>query len=202
MGLNLRPHPGDVVADIGVGTGVLSLAAAMRGAREVWGTDVMGSAITAANLNAVRNRVKDRCHFVEGSYFHNLPSKLRFNLIVSNPPSTPSVAGTKGNPAIDGGETGSDKLLEIVDQARSRLIREGRILVPLAGWTSPRETLKKLASTFRMKTVTRVRCRLDGANVGLRGSLDELARMGIVEFHRDNEGEPIFTHELLELRLK
>jgi len=47
------------VLDVGTGSGILSIAAARMGAREVWGLDIDDAAVANARENIMRNRVSD-----------------------------------------------------------------------------------------------------------------------------------------------
>lgn len=53
------------VLDVGCGTGVLAIAAALRGARPVDALDIAPAALAATRANAVRNRVTDRVRLVD-----------------------------------------------------------------------------------------------------------------------------------------
>jgi ribosomal protein L11 methyltransferase len=58
-------RPGDRVADIGTGSGILALAAALLGASRVIATDSDPAAIAVARDNAARNGVADRVEVME-----------------------------------------------------------------------------------------------------------------------------------------
>ena len=58
-------HPGDRVADIGCGSGVLAIAAARLGASCVIATDSDPTALPVAHFNVERNRVTDRVEILE-----------------------------------------------------------------------------------------------------------------------------------------
>ena len=78
-------QPGDAFLDIGTGSGVLSIAAAMLGAAQVWATDIDRLAIRAAKDNALRNGITlspDSLHIQRGS----VPAGCagRFNIIAAN----------------------------------------------------------------------------------------------------------------------
>lgn len=60
-------RPGDSLLDVGTGTGVLAIAAAMLGCTNVTAFDVDADSVTIARENAVLNGVTDRIKFVEGS---------------------------------------------------------------------------------------------------------------------------------------
>jgi SAM-dependent methyltransferase len=58
----VKPFPGRLL-DVGCGSGVLALAGALFGAREVLGIDIDGAALTLAAGNAAANRLAERVRF-------------------------------------------------------------------------------------------------------------------------------------------
>lgn len=70
------------VADVGTGTGILAIAAAKLGAREVIAVDDDALAVKIAQGNLERNGVADRVQAVQGDGFSALAG--RFDLIVCN----------------------------------------------------------------------------------------------------------------------
>jgi len=81
-GLVQHLRPGDRVADVGCGSGILAITAAVLGAREVVATDNDRTALPVAQMNARRNSVTDVVRFVEADL---LPSSSNpFDLIVCN----------------------------------------------------------------------------------------------------------------------
>lgn len=75
-------QPGMRVADVGTGTGILAIAAAKLGAREVIAVDNDALAVKIAQGNLERNSVADRVHARVGDGFHALEGT--FDLIVCN----------------------------------------------------------------------------------------------------------------------
>ena len=61
------PEAGDVVLDVGTGTGVLALAALAAGAARAWGVDVDPWSVPNATENAELNGMADRFTVAEGS---------------------------------------------------------------------------------------------------------------------------------------
>lgn len=72
---------GDVVADIGTGSGILAVCGVKLGAKEVVGVDNDGSVIETAKDNSSKNNVENLCSFFEGSS-KNLKDK--YDVVVSN----------------------------------------------------------------------------------------------------------------------
>ena len=69
------------VLDIGCGSGILGLAAALRNSATVLGCDISSAAIKASMQNAALNRMEDRFHLFRGSVDAVSGS---FNLIIAN----------------------------------------------------------------------------------------------------------------------
>lgn len=74
-------RPGMSVADIGAGSGILSIAAAKLGAGQVDAVDIDSGSVEAARNNAAANGVSMRVHAGRG--FEPLGS-LRYDLVLSN----------------------------------------------------------------------------------------------------------------------
>lgn len=73
---------GERVADVGTGSGILSIAAVKLGAREVIAVDVDERATAVARENSQRNDVGERIHVVCGEGLRAVEGK--YDLIVSN----------------------------------------------------------------------------------------------------------------------
>lgn len=81
-GLVQHMRPGDRVADVGCGSGILAITAAILGATQVLGTDNDRSALAVAQANARRNKVADHIRFVQDDLLPDPSSP--FDLIVCN----------------------------------------------------------------------------------------------------------------------
>ena len=108
-------QPDDVVVDIGTGTGVLATGAALAGARRVYAVESSGIAEVAARVFDA-NGVADRVTLVrERSTSVTLPER-----------GTVLVTETIGNDPLD------EQLLEIVADAKQRLLAPGARIIPSA----------------------------------------------------------------------
>jgi ribosomal protein L11 methyltransferase len=74
--------PGDRVADVGCGSGILALAAARSGARRVLASDSDPQALRVARRNVARNRLGGRVVVREGDLLDGVRAK--FDLIAAN----------------------------------------------------------------------------------------------------------------------
>ena len=75
-------RPGDTVADIGSGSGILAIAAARLGSGPVRGWEVDPVAAEVARRNFLRNQVADRCTVETGDALETLGG--RYDLVVAN----------------------------------------------------------------------------------------------------------------------
>jgi release factor glutamine methyltransferase len=148
------------IADVGTGSGCIAVALAkeLPNARIV-ATDISAAALELAQRNAVRHNVADRIQFIETDLlvFQNLPlitdhlwvphesqatsHELRvFDLIVSNPPYIANsdkatlqreIREHEPEIALFGGPTGLEMYAHLIEQAESRLVPNGILIVEL-----------------------------------------------------------------------
>lgn len=79
-----RLRAGDVVADLGAGSAILSIAAAKLGASRVYAIELDGDAIPDAEENVRRNGVADRVHVFEADAGALLPLVAPVQLVLAN----------------------------------------------------------------------------------------------------------------------
>jgi ribosomal protein L11 methyltransferase len=77
-------QPGDRVLDVGVGSGILSIAAALLGASAVDAVDIEPVAVRATRENAERNGVASIVRVEAGSVGHDQPFQDQYDLVVAN----------------------------------------------------------------------------------------------------------------------
>jgi len=77
-------HSGDVVADLGAGSAVLSIAAAKLGAERVYAIETDADAFGNATANVSINGVAHCVHLIEGDAFALLPLVAPVQLILAN----------------------------------------------------------------------------------------------------------------------
>lgn len=84
MALEKYMKPGDLVFDIGCGSGILSIAAAALGAGAVIGVDFDPVAVDAAKSNAELNHLSDKIDVRLGNLLDVIPEEQQADLIISN----------------------------------------------------------------------------------------------------------------------
>ena len=106
-------RPGDVVVDIGTGTGVLAIAAAQAGAARVYAVEATDiGKLAEANFRA--NGFEDRITLVTG-WSMNVELPERADVLVSE---------------IIGNHPFGERVVEITDDARTRLLKPNARMVP------------------------------------------------------------------------
>lgn len=79
--------------EVGSGTGVIAVSAALAGCDRVVGTDTSPQAVRNTALNAARHGVADRVRAVEGDLFSGLGADERFSTVYWHSASGPGPAG-------------------------------------------------------------------------------------------------------------
>ena len=123
-------QPGDVVVDIGCGSGVLSFMACEAGARKVYAIEG-GPVIEVARELAIDNGFADRIEFLGG-----------WSIEVGIPePADVLISETIGNAGLDEG------IVAWTFDARQRLLRPGAVLLPqrLRVWVAAAESFDEHA---------------------------------------------------------
>jgi len=116
------------VLDLCTGSGVLAVAAALRGAREVTAVDLSRRAVMTARLNARLNGVRVRA--CRGDLFAPV-GRAKFDAIVSNPPYVPGCEPPKSGlaRAWEAGSDGRALLDRICAEAPAHLRPGGFVLL-------------------------------------------------------------------------
>jgi release factor glutamine methyltransferase len=146
----IRDHDlarGASVLDVFTGSGVLAVAAALAGARDVTAVDLSRRAVVTARLNARLNGVRVRA--LRGDVFEPVDGR-RFDLILANPPYVP------GDPELpargvarawEGGRDGRALLDRFCPAVAGHLAPHGRVLVVQSSLSGERETLAALSAS-------------------------------------------------------
>ncbi len=106
--------PGSAVLDIGAGSGVWAITAALLGAKRVVAVEQDGLLIGLIRALAADNGVADRVEVIEGDSLH-VPLGRDFDVVVSE---------TIGHLAFD------ERIIETMRDARARFLKPGGVLIP------------------------------------------------------------------------
>ena len=126
--LDLR---GKRVAEVGTGSGILALAAARAGARNVVAIDINPNAAQAAADNARANGLGPRVTAVCTNLLSAVAPRPLFDIILSSPPSFPGEPRDLADRAWHAGPNYRDIAL-LFEQARERLTPDGCLYVLLS----------------------------------------------------------------------
>jgi SAM-dependent methyltransferase len=141
----------DTVMDVGSGCGILAIIAAKLGARHVHATDIAADAVEVGEANAARHGVGDRITFYSGSLFDPLPSDLEADVIIGDVSGIPDEIARESGwfpSGVGGGPTGSELPIRMLQAARERLRRGGRLLLPTGSIQDEPSILDSARSLF------------------------------------------------------
>lgn len=117
-----------VVLDIGTGTGIQAIYAALSGAKNVDAVDIFPTAVLCAKHNVKLNGLEDQIQIYESDLFSNLP-KRKYDLILGNLPclNLPQ-EDIRFHCLFDPGFEYHKRLLK---EAKEFLVEDGRLVVPI-----------------------------------------------------------------------
>ena len=200
----LDVRPGDLVLELGCGSGLLSIAAAKLGAERVTATDLDVNALQAAKMNAVRNGVEDRIDLRAGSWYEalkmgpNTAPAERFDVILATPPQTP---GPEPFGPKYGGPDGTDNLSKILRGAHAFLEpNRGRLWLLTISLANPDEIWRRLHDCFSEVSLVRETDRIftpgeyDALSQGLFDYLCRLRSEGKSHFAEAGNGRYVFRN--------
>lgn len=131
------------ILDLGTGCGAIAVSVAkeIENSR-IWATDQSAKALKSARLNAERQKVSDRIHFLEGNLWEPVAEKgLLFDMILSNPPYVASkeieglpceVSQFEPRLALDGGEEGMYYIERIIEGATEFMDRGAWLIMEMS----------------------------------------------------------------------
>jgi release factor glutamine methyltransferase len=154
----VRIRPGDVVLDVGTGSGAIGITLALESAGRIYATDISIAALRVAGENA--RRLSANISLVAADLTSAFPDR-RFDLVASNPPYVPKtdqpalqreVRDYEPAVALFGGQTGLEFYERLADDAR-RVLRPGGWLLFELGYNSLEPVREMLRSDWCEITV-------------------------------------------------
>jgi len=143
--------PGSIVVDAGCGSGVLSIVAAKLGALRVYGVDAAADTVEVASANAAAQGVGDVTEFYEGDMFEPLPGDLEADVVIGDVSGIPDeIADASGwfPSGLAGGPSGAELPMRMLQEAKDRLKRGGKLLLPTGTLQDENSILGKARSLF------------------------------------------------------
>jgi len=125
-------RPGDVVVDVGCGSGVLAFVAAKLGAKRVVGCDLSEPAVKAARRNAEDLGLDDRCEFRHGDLLEPVRD-VRADVLIGDVSGIPDeIAAVSGwfDAVPAGGPTGAELPVKFLHTMGDTLTPGGRLYLP------------------------------------------------------------------------
>ena len=124
----IKPRKGDIVLDIGTGTGIFSIIAVKRGAKKVISIDIDDNAINNANENKKLNKLDKIIEVRKSNLFENIDNNEKYDLILANIPLTNyNYKGKLHHLLFDFGFKLHERLLK---EAKNHLTTKGKLLIP------------------------------------------------------------------------
>ncbi len=120
-------RPGSRVLDVGTGSGILGITAALAGAGTVL-SDINSKAVLYSQNNARLHGVHDRIQFYLSDVLTNIP-ETEFDLVVCNPPFAPLPPNCPFHLSGDGGPIGFRVILPLLLSVNRYLARNGIFLL-------------------------------------------------------------------------
>ncbi len=137
--LSSRAPKASAALDFGTGSGCIAIAVAAKcQPARVTAVDVSAAALAVARANAQRHGLEQRIEFIQADALTGLPSSVRFDLVVSNPPYIPHDEISSLQPevrdfdpplALDGGEDGLDFYRRLAAESPGILKPGGRLML-------------------------------------------------------------------------
>ena len=124
----LEINPGDVVIDMGCGSGVLGIVAARLGAARVIGCDASAAAVEVSGENAGRLGLSDCTEFHRGHLFEPVAG-VEADVVIGDVSGVPD-AVAEVMPWASGGPTGAELPIEMLETLDKRLKAGGRLYLP------------------------------------------------------------------------
>ncbi|MBN1590453.1 MAG: class I SAM-dependent methyltransferase [Pirellulales bacterium] len=142
-------NEGDIVFDIGTGTGVLAVWSALQPSAEVHAVDPVLEHCELARQNAHLHGVDHKLHAFHGSLFEPLPKNLKANVIigdVSGIADGPGKAlGWYSSEVPTGGGDGTEVITDMLRQTHRYLAPGGILYFPVAIGLSDDDKIMRVA---------------------------------------------------------
>ncbi len=150
--------PGEIVVDVGCGTGVLGFVAARLGAGRVYGCDITPEAVVIAQENARKLGLADRMEFREGNLLEPVRD-VRADVVIGDVSGVPdAMADVTGwfPEGRGGGPTGAELPVALLDSVDESLVPGGRMYLPTGSLQAEGRVLRAARRIFGAANLERV----------------------------------------------
>lgn len=153
LGSVIKINPGEMVLDIGTGTGLLAILAAKLGGK-VTAVDVMPEAISLARRNAEKNNVS--LDIKTGSLFAPVGGNI-YDVIIANVPQenlSPTIINSlppEQVAGMHGGENGNEILLKLLHLAPAFMHKKSRLYVVVYSMSDFRKSLTEITQKYNAR---------------------------------------------------
>ncbi len=130
--------------DMGSGTGIIGIYAALQGASFVLSIDVNPKASLITQCNAYLNGVSNIVNPVNASLFETLRKDMLFDVIAFNPPYLPVKDEDILGKAWSGGKLGREVIDDFLNNVNNYLKDDGILFLVQSSLSNPRKTIEFL----------------------------------------------------------
>lgn len=151
LGEALDVEEGETVVDMGCGSGVLAIVAALLGAGRVIGVDNAPDTAEIGAENAERLGVADRTEFAGGDLFEPVPSDVTPDLLIGDVSGIPDLLARVSGwfpSGHGGGEMGVELPIRMIEEVPRWLRPGGRLLLPTGSLQAEDKLLEAARDTF------------------------------------------------------
>jgi precorrin-6B methylase 2 len=178
-------RPGEVVADIGCGCGVLAFVAARLGAARVYGTDVSEEAIRAGELNARALGLGGVVDLRTGHLSEPLAG-ITVDVVIGDVSGVPDSLAEAAGWLPGGGPTGAETPLAMLEKLDPMLAPGGRLYLPTGSLQDDETILAAARDIFGPGNVDLLATRRFPlpSSAAREDILDDLVARGVARFER------------------
>ncbi|MBD3230681.1 MAG: methyltransferase [Candidatus Lokiarchaeota archaeon] len=142
---NLNINENDSVLEIGTGCGIISIIAALNGAKCI-SIDISSFALKCAKYNSKVNYVNNRIDFILSDLFSSLKMPLKFDKILFNPPYLPEEEPINDviEKSWNGGKRGNELILRFLDDLNHFMKKNTIVLLVISSLSKKEEIYRKI----------------------------------------------------------